>query len=258
MPAGIGTTFASDEVPSKRLLELTYGSDGFLVDEFQARVDFRRTRQGPGDLPQEQLQDRQEALQVGLLVDREFDVAFVEQFLGFFGQVEAAGLDAFGGEPELLHHARQFRGVAAVDGVHALRGRMAGPVGFDRGFLARFQGAGHDRGDVDRRARFLDRFHSSFEARLQVRRARIGGEDDHVARAHGGDDPLAHQFAGQFQVLADVGQALVGGRGGVGVVGDDRDARLQRVFDRHVERGLADQRHRDPAWRRMRRRCLWR
>ncbi len=194
--------------------------DGFFVDEFQARVHFRRTRQGPGDLPQEQLQDRQEPLQVGLLVDREFDVAFVEQFLGFFGQVEAAGLDAFGGEPELLHHARQFRGVAAVDGVHPLRVRMAGPVGFDGRFLTRFQRAGHDRGQFDWRARCLDRDFSSFEARLQVRRARVGGEDDHVARAHRGDDPLAHEFAGQFQVLAYVGQALVGGRGGVGVVGD--------------------------------------
>ena len=81
-------------------LEAAFGvdvrSDGFLVDEFQARVDFRRTRQGSGNLPQEQLQGRQEPLQVGLLVDREFDEAFVEQFLGLFGQIEAAGVDAEG------------------------------------------------------------------------------------------------------------------------------------------------------------------
>ena len=202
--------------------------------------------QRPGHLPQEHLQDRQEPLQVGLLVDREFDIAFVEQFLGFFGQVEATGLDAFGGKAELLHHASQFRGVATIDGIHPLRGRMAGPVGFDRRFLARFQGAGHDRGQFDRRTGFPDRPFGSFEARLQVRRAGTRGEDDHVAGTHGGDDPFAHQFAGQFQVLADVGQALVGGRGRVGVVGDDRDAGLQCVFDRHVERRFADQRHRDP------------
>ena len=62
---------------------------------------------------------------------------------------------------------------------------------------------------------------------------------------HRGDDPFAHLFAGQFQVLADVGQALVAG--GVGVVGDDRDARLQRRFDRRVERVQVDQRDRDPV-----------
>ena len=36
------------------------------------------------------------------------------------------------------------------------------------------------------------------------------------------DDPLAHLDAGQEEVLADVGEAVVVGR--VGVVGDDRDA----------------------------------
>ena len=238
MPAGIGTTLASEEVPSKRLLELTYGATVSLSMNFRPVFDFRRTRQRPRDLPQKQLQDRQEPLQVGLLVDREFEVAFVQQFLGFFGQIEAPGLDAFVDEPELLHHAREFRGVATVDGVHPLRVLMAGPIGFNGGFLTRFQGAGDDRMQCDRRARCLDRLFGSFQAWLQVRRAGTGGEDHHIAFFDVFDDPFAHQFAGQFQVLADVGKALVGGRGGIGVVGDDRDARLQRVFDRHVECGL--------------------
>ena len=66
------------------------------------------------------------------------------------------------------------------------------------------------------------------------------------------DDPCAHLFAGQFQVLADVGEALVADR--VGVVGDDRDARRERLFDRRVERVQVDQRDRDarPLSRRSR------
>ena len=35
--------------------------------------------------------------------------------------------------------------------------------------------------------------------------------------------------------------------GGVGVVGDDGDARLERGFDRRVERVQVDQRDRDPV-----------
>ena len=178
----------------------------------------------------EQLQDRQEPLQVGLLVDREFDVAFLQQLLRLFGQVEAAGLDAFGGQPVLLHHFREDFRRAAVDRVHALRARVADPVGFDRRELARHRGAGGDRVHRDRLARVLDRLFGAFDARLQVGRARRGDEQRHVARGDRGDDPFAHFFAGQFQVLADVGQALVARR--VGVVGDDRDARLQRRFDR--------------------------
>src|SRR5271166_1722754 len=49
--------------------------DGFFVDELQARVGFRGPRQRSRVMPLEQLQDRQEALQVGLLVDREFQEA---------------------------------------------------------------------------------------------------------------------------------------------------------------------------------------
>ncbi len=54
---------------------------------------------------------------------------------------------------------------------------------------------------------------------------------------------FAHLFAGLFQVLADVREARVARR--VGVVGDDRNARLDRRFDRRVERVQVDQRDRD-------------
>ena len=51
------------------------------------------------------------------------------------------------------------------------------------------------------------------------------------------------------QVLADVGQPVRAGvgRGAVGVVGDDRDARCQRLVDRGLEGVLVDDGERDPV-----------
>ena len=99
--------------------------------------------------------------------------------------------------------------------------------------------AGGDDVRRDALARLLDRVLRAVDARLDVRRARRGDEQRHVARRHQVDDPLAHLLAGDEQVLADVAQARV--RLLVGVVGDDRDPGLQRRVGRGVERLLVDE-----------------
>ena len=55
--------------------------DRFLGHELQTRVRRGGPAQRPGHVPEEQLQRRQETLLVGLLVDREPEVAFLDQFL---------------------------------------------------------------------------------------------------------------------------------------------------------------------------------
>src|SRR5437764_14716169 len=64
--------------------------DGLLVEELQPGVDIGRTRQLLGDVVQVQLEDREEALQIGLLVDCELYLAGSQQLLGDRDTVVAA------------------------------------------------------------------------------------------------------------------------------------------------------------------------
>src|SRR4051812_32798680 len=73
-----------------------------LVEELQAGVGVRDAGQAARCLVHEQLQDRQESLQIGLLVDREVDLIAREQLLGHRREVIPAALDALLAQAVLL------------------------------------------------------------------------------------------------------------------------------------------------------------
>src|SRR5438270_2135430 len=82
-------------------------NDRRLVQELQAGVDVRDAAQVLRRFVHVELHDRQEALQVGLLVDREVDLARGEQLLGHRRQVVAAALPSLGAQPLLLDRLRE-------------------------------------------------------------------------------------------------------------------------------------------------------
>src|SRR5437588_2134141 len=87
--------------------------DRGLVQELEARVDVGGARQPLADVVQVQLEDREEALEVGLLVDCELDLARAQELLGDRGEVVAAALDALRRQPVLVNRLGGGLGVAA-------------------------------------------------------------------------------------------------------------------------------------------------
>ena len=83
------------------------------------------------------------------------------------------------------------------------------------------------------------------QPRLDVELAGRGDEAHDLALVDQLGDLLPQRLAGEEQVLADIGQPVIARR--VRIVGDDRDAGLQRPLDRGIEGLLIDQRHRDPV-----------
>src|SRR4051794_24565992 len=100
--------------------------DGGLIEELQARVGVGDAREAAGRLVHEQLQDRQEALQIRLLVDGEVDLVRREQLLRHRREVVAAALDALLAQAVLLDRLREALRAARVDGEVALGVRMPG------------------------------------------------------------------------------------------------------------------------------------
>src|SRR4051795_2921343 len=204
-------------------LRVVVRADRRLVEELQAGVDVGDARQRVRDLVHVQLQHRQEALQVRLLVDREVDLVAGQQLLGDRREVVAAALDALLAQVVLLDRLGEALRAAGVDGEVALRVRMAGRVGVDHRQLGRDGRACRDDVRLDARVG-LEGLAGAVDARLDVRRARRRDEQRDVAGGHELRDALAHLLAGDEQVLADVRQAGVAR--GVGVVGDDGDLGL--------------------------------
>src|SRR5581483_1337199 len=83
-------------------------SDRRLGQELEARVSFSNTRQAVGRVVKVELENGQEALQVGLLVDREIDVPLGEQRLRDRREVVAAALPALLPQALLLDRLRFF------------------------------------------------------------------------------------------------------------------------------------------------------
>ena len=116
--------------------------------------------------------------------------------------------------------------------------------GFDAVELFGQFGARLDLLVLDVGAGILDRLDRPVDSRLDVELAGSGDEQSHRALADEVDDVLAHRHTRPEEVLADVGQA---GVGGVGVVRDDRDPGVERLLDRVVEGLEIDERHGDPV-----------
>src|SRR3954471_1723445 len=203
--------------PLVAALRVVVRADRRLVEELQAGVDVGDARQRVRDLVHVQLEHRQEALQVRLLIDREVDLVAGEQLLRDRREVVAAALDALGAQVALLDRLREALGRAGVDGEVALRVRVAGGVGVDHRQLGRQRRAGRDDVRLDARVR-LERLARAVDPRLDVRLARRRDEQGDVAGRHELRDALAHLLARDEQVLADVRQAGVARR--VGVVAD--------------------------------------
>src|SRR4051795_9607233 len=134
-------------------LRVVVRADRRLVEELQAGVDGGDARQRVRDLVHVQLEHRQEALQVRLLVDREVDLVAGEQLLRDRGQVVAAALDALLAQVVLLDRLREALRAACVDGEVALRVGVAGRVGVDHRQLGRHGRARRDHVRRDARVR---------------------------------------------------------------------------------------------------------
>src|SRR3954453_12089608 len=83
-------------------LRVVVGTDRRLVEELQAGVHVGDARQRPRNLVHVELQDRQETLQVRLLVDREVDLVVGQELLCVRREVVAAALDALAAQVALL------------------------------------------------------------------------------------------------------------------------------------------------------------
>src|SRR5918998_4461172 len=114
-------------------------------DEDQARVRLRRPRDTPGELVEVELHDREEALQIRLLVDREVYVVLAHELQDLRQQVVPARPDPLLVQAELLHHLGNALGAPRVHGEHP--GHVLVPVvpGLDTTTLLRQLSA---RGDL--------------------------------------------------------------------------------------------------------------
>src|SRR5581483_5051283 len=101
--------------------------DARRVEELQAGVDVGEAGQRTRHLVLVELEHRQEALQVRLLVDREVDLLGGQELRGRAEQVVAAAVH-LAGEAVLLDHLREALRGAGVDREEALRALVALPV----------------------------------------------------------------------------------------------------------------------------------
>src|SRR5918999_2753610 len=102
-----------------------------LGDELQTGVHLARAGEPAGDLVDVELHDRIEALEVGLLVDREVDLVVLEQLERLRQRVVPAALHALLAQLVLLDDLRDALGGAGVDREHALHVLVADVVRVD-------------------------------------------------------------------------------------------------------------------------------
>src|SRR5665213_2041691 len=109
-------------------------------NEAEARVGVARLHQAGRDLVQEQLNRRDESLQVGLLVDREVEVAALDTLQHRDLHVPALAPD-LALQVVLLDRVRHGHRVSVVHGVEELDVLVAGVPGLDGGDLAGLESA---------------------------------------------------------------------------------------------------------------------
>src|ERR1700760_1016974 len=217
-----------------------------LLDEGQAGVGVGRDDRAAGQVVQVHVHNRQEALQVRVLVDDEVGQARLDVRQRGTGRVEPAVRDGQAGRLQL---GAEELGRAPVHRERALEGLVTQQVRLDRGLLLTGQRAG---GHLVEGVAALGLEHRgrTVVAGLDVAGARGGDEDGDVAATrHEGDDLLPHLLAGDVQRLPDVGQpvradlGLAVGERAVRVVGEHRNTRVHGIHDRRLERIRVDNRH---------------
>src|SRR5918992_2974892 len=205
-------------------------------DEDKARVRLGRSRYAARDVVKVELHNREEALQIRLLVDGEVYVTAFHELKNLGREVFPAGPDAFFMQPELLHNLCDALGAPRIHGEHAGHILVTVVPGFDPGPLFRQIGTRCDLLDVDVRSRVFYGLLGAVDSRLDVELPRCGYKERHEPLVHEADDPLAHRDARQEEVLTHVRERR--GRRfhiAVGIVGDHRDTIVQGLLDRVVE-----------------------
>ena len=196
---------------------------------------------------EEELQHRQEPLQVGLLVDREVEVAVGDRLERLREEVVPAGPDAAGMEPVLPHDRGNPGGRAGVDGEESTQ------VGIRRDRSASiFVCSPATSTPLATTWALIVLPESRIASSAPSIRGwmfcltRRGDEQEDVAVGDEADDAGAELEAGLVVVLADIGEPGVR-LPAVGVVGDDRDPALEGERRRPVEGLRIDERDRDPG-----------
>src|SRR5215217_5824518 len=136
-------------VPFETGLRLQVMARVLLRNEHEAGVRICRTRESSGDLVQVELHHRVEALQIGLLVYREVDVASLYELERLRQEVVTSPLYPLLMETVLLHHLGDALGAAGVHSEHALDVLVALVVRVDPVQLVGYLGASRDLLVVD-------------------------------------------------------------------------------------------------------------
>src|SRR5215210_9152945 len=232
-------------VPLEARLGLEVAVNRVGRDEDEPRVGLGRPRDPAGDLVQVELHDREEALQIRLLVYGEVYVPGLHELQDLRQEVVPASLDSLVVQSELLHHLGYALRAPRVHGEHA--GHVLMPVvpGLYTTTLIRQLGARGDLLNLDVGPGILYGLLRAVYARLDVELSRRRYEERHQTLPDEVDDPVPHLHAGLEEVLPDVSQRGIGPRPlAVGVVGDDRDTLVEGLLDRVVERNRVHHRHR--------------
>src|SRR5215213_274588 len=223
-------------VPLEARRGFEVAAHGVGCDEDESRVGLGRARDPSGDVVQVELYDREEALQIGLLVDGEVYVALAHELQDLWRQIVAAGLDALVVQPELLHHLGRALGAPRVDGEHPGHILVAVVPGLDPGPLICYLGPCRDLLDLYIRSRVLYGLLRAIDSRLDVELTRRRDKERHKPLVDEVYDPLSHLHTRLEKILAHVCKRGGGPRSlAVGVVSDDRDAIIQGLLDRLVE-----------------------
>src|SRR5215217_3696727 len=223
-------------VPLEARRGFEVAAHGVGCDEDESRVGLGRARDPSGDVVQVELYDREEALQIGLLVDSEVYVALAQVLQGLWREIIAAGLDALVVQPELRHYLGRALGAPRVDGEHPGHVLVAVVPGLDPGPLICHLGPCCDLLDLYIRPRVLYGLLRSVEPRLDIERTRRRYKERHKPLIDEVYDPLAHLHARLEEILAHVCKRRVRPWPlAVGIIGDDRNTVVQGFLDRLVE-----------------------
>src|SRR5918995_6077735 len=106
-------------------------------DEDKARVRLGRSRYAARDVVKVELHNREEALQIRLLVEGEVHVPGLDELEDLRKEIVPAGPDAFVVQPELLHDLGDALGAPCVDGEHSCHVLVTVVPGLDPGPLLR-------------------------------------------------------------------------------------------------------------------------
>src|SRR4051812_47149746 len=211
-----------------------------LVDEARPGQDRLAAADGVRvGLEQRQEHDRQVALQVLLLVDRELDRAGRDRLHDVAREIEGRELRA---RARGLDRRRRGGGDVRVERQHVVVGLVGLQLGLDLRLRGREVVGALDLQRVERAAEALL---GAVAALLEADVALLVDDAEHLLGAFG-LDAGAGRAAGDRLVLADVGdrpELLIDVR--ARVQGDDRDARRLRLGERALDRGRVRRGDRD-------------